>query len=281
MRTNYLCIFLFVMKTNDHKLGFIKQIHICIYFSVMSDVLGNAVVVPQENNHEEAQEVPEPMDEEIDDSILDVPSSEEDSEQQRELANLCRLQEALDLTPKEARPLNNVPNWNAMVLSCFSVGEIRYVFEGITIRWVTITSDTIYAVTSTISRFLDDQIPKKLICCCFEQFVGKIPMNEILKNIGMLRAKADKSPIHKLVFASLPFTPTLEPFWPEISDANDCIRNYNLLMNTAPLSLHKCWLKPVRGLPSLCTKGEMWQEKSQGTGLGTTLSAAGKEKAKK
>ena len=97
MRTNYLCIFLFVMKTNDHKLGFIKQIYICIYFSVMSDVLGNAVVVPQENNHEEAQEVPEPMEEEIDDSILDAPSSEEDSEQQRELANLCRLQEALDI----------------------------------------------------------------------------------------------------------------------------------------------------------------------------------------
>ena len=101
-----------------------------------------------------------------------------------------------------------------------------------------------------------------------------------MEAVREIRNKAAVTASCTICFSSALFPPQHELMWNKYTEYNLFCRNMNITMKVSPLSNHKSMLKKVKGLAKMATKGECWQEKREGTGLGETLSELGLDRQK-
>lgn len=247
---------------------------------VPSDTEANLIPVLNNLRVDDQATLPEVQDMAVDpENEVDALIRLEQEDQQREkdaLEQLCA--KIVEEEPQDDLQVeHDVFRYTYVILSDMDIGKDRFEHHNLEIRWVLVKRNTIAATVQIVLNMLDDPLPKGIIVACFNRFWQELglPLKDVMQGMRTITTKMQSVFIHNLVFSTSIFKPSSEKQWPKTAQFNVFVRNTNIEMSRTPLSVHKALLRKVKSLSKLASKGEMWVEFRNNSGVGSTLSAEG------
>lgn len=200
-------------------------------------------------------------------------------DQEREKNNMEQLIQQVvqvELQP-DVEVEREVSSYTFVVLADYEIGMDRYTHQGSEVRWVYVNRNTMAATVQIILNFLEDPLPKGIIVHCLNRFWQELggSVNDAMQAMRKIADKMKSVFTHNLVFSTSLFRPYLEKIWPKIAQFNLFTRAINIQMKKTPLGVHKCLLRRTKNLKALASKGDMWAEFCNNSGVGKNLSPAG------
>ena len=152
--------------------------------------------------------------------------------------------------------------------------------DGVTIQHCQMDEYAIEETTELILCDLRSQEPKLISVACYHVYLSSHPVSDIMEQLSIITAAAQKAPAHKLVLSSTIFLPEQQQLWGEQTKLNFEIRRLCFLMERPNIPLHKVSLFVQAETKTCAVKKACFTEAVGGVGLGRTLTPDTLAKAK-
>ena len=146
------------------------------------------------------------------------------------------------------------------------------------ITWIGLPRITIDSVTNRILAELKESDPNKakwITVSAYQQFIVSHNSATIERHLVKIMEAARESKIHKISLATFFHVPEEEKSWEKISMMNQHLRLLNLDMGMPPNNVHKSLLFSFTDGRVCYIRYNIWVERMNNTGIGSTLNFEG------